>query len=210
MPNGRLRRNTREIKSCNRKFLYGTTVACLQKERGCAVWDIQFVAVREGVRCIRTSNTTSVTVLRSVKSLCSAQPLQRMRRKPTSNPGREAGETLFKCGRMSAIQWPLIGPRTRVARLERGPAKSCVRCLSKRSPVAIFCSLFCGTSSRMSSRSKRQTTSKACAVWKVMEGNKNSRSQAGESAKRGVQLCPRASLTFSRPLRRVDEHAATR
>ena len=33
MPNGRLRRNTREIKSCNRKFLCGTTVACLQKER---------------------------------------------------------------------------------------------------------------------------------------------------------------------------------
>ena len=32
----------------------------------------------------------------------------------------------------------------------------------------------------------------------------------GGRKSRGVQLCPRASLTFSRPLRRVDEHAATR
>ena len=33
---------------------------------------------------------------------------------------------------------------------------------------------------------------------------------SGDRAKRGAQFCPRAALTFSRPLRRVDEHAATR
>ena len=34
-----------------------------------------FIAVREGVRCIRTSNTAGVIMFFSVKSLCSAQPI---------------------------------------------------------------------------------------------------------------------------------------
>ena len=56
----------------------------------------------------------------------------------------------------------------------------------------------------MSLRSNQQTISNASAVLKAMEGNRKSRSQAGERAKRAVQLCPRASLILSRLLRRVD------
>ena len=40
---------------------------------------------------------------------------------------------------MSATRQRLIGPRTFEARLERSPAKSCLRSLSRRSPVATFC-----------------------------------------------------------------------
>ena len=53
-------------------------------------------------------------------------------------------------------------------------------------PVAIFCFLFCGTSSSVSSRSNRQTISYAFTVLRTMEGTRNSFSQTGESKKRSA------------------------
>ena len=87
-----------------------------------------------------------VIMLNSVKSCAVQSPLQRMRRKPTSNPGREARETSFMWSKMSATRCRLIGPKTLEARQARGPAKSCLWSSSRSSPVAAFCFLFCGTS----------------------------------------------------------------
>ena len=50
--------------------------------------------------------------------------------------------------------------------------------------------------------------SNAFGVRKVMDGIRNTCSQAGERAERRVQVCQRAAMTFSTPPRSVDEYAA--
>ena len=50
---------------------------------------------RERVGLIWTSNSTRLFLTFSVKSSCRTSPLQRMRRKPTVSPGREARDARF-------------------------------------------------------------------------------------------------------------------
>ena len=173
-PYWRLRRNTWVVTSWRRWFLRGSTVACSQKRCKYTVQTVTLVVVEEGVGFIRTSNTTHLFIILSVKSLSRGKHIAKDAQNTNSEP-RTSTRYKFDveqdvCHSITA-DW---------SQKEIGPAKSCVCSLSRRNPVATFCFLFCRASSSLPSWSKRHTTLKASAVPQAMEGARKCFSQLGE------------------------------
>ena len=100
-----------------------------------------FFAVGEGVGLIRTSNTTHLFKTLSVKSFSRAKPVAKDAQKTNSDPTTRSKGRKFHVEHDVRYSTILIGPRTLEAREEIGPAKSCVRNLSRSYPVATFCFL---------------------------------------------------------------------
>ena len=123
-------------------------------------------------------------------------PFQRMRRKPTVNPLREASDTNF----MWAAEW-LIGPRTFEARLERGPAKSCLWSLSRSRKIISNFLLFMLRNFIKGAIAIQTTISKASAVLYAMEGARNPFSQMGErESEHRSAIVPTSRLNFLKAL----------
>ena len=164
------------------------------------------IVLRERIRFIWASNTAGVITFVSVWNLCT---VQRMRRKPTSNPGRAARETLFMWDRMPATRWRLICPQAFETRQARGPANSCLWSLSRSSLVATFC--FCFAELHQVCHhgpTDRQYQMRSPCWWPWTEKETHVPKQEKEQ----TEECNCARVPhwlFSRPLRRVDEHAAT-
>ena len=68
-------------------------------------------------------------------------PLQRTRRIPTANPGREARAALHIISKIFAVRCLLIGPKILEARAAIGAAKSRIWIASRSKAVAAFCFL---------------------------------------------------------------------
>ena len=208
-PYWRLRKNTWVIKSWRRWLLRGSTIACHKKKSKHIIQTRAFVVMGEGVGFIRASNTTHLFMILSVKSLSRAQPVAENAKNANSEPVREARDTSFMWGRMSATRQRLFGPRTLEIRTETGPATSCsysfVTELSSGKFLLLILRSFIKFAIMVQATNNIESVHGATG-----HGRCKKFSPSQERAKIGAKLCPRAAWIFSRPCPSVVEHAPTR
>ena len=147
--------------------------------------------MRERVRFVWASNTAFVIVFFSVTSLCSTEPITEDAKEANEQPWARSTRNNFHVRQDASNTMTTDRSQDfRGTANERTRKVLFMKFVQKQASCSPLFFLFCGTSSSVSLRSNRRTISKTFAVLKAMDGARNSFSQLGERAKRGMQLCP--------------------